>query len=202
MAGSDTTHPDHLAAVLLAGGRASRLGGVDKAGLTVAGRTLLAHALTALRGADPVVVVGPRRPVPAGGPARLVWTREDPPGGGPVAGLAEGLRQVPERARLVALLAVDQPGVGAATLRRLAAALAATPGAAGAVLVDDTDRRQWLAGVWLAGALRAAVPADPAGTALRAVLGPLEPVPVPALPGEAQDVDTPADLERLRRLRG
>lgn len=172
------------AAVVLSGGRGSRLGGVDKSALRVAGRTLLDHALGAVRGAARVVVVGP--PHDAEG---VTWAREDPPGGGPVAGLAAGLAHVSEE--FVAVLAVDQPGLTASTVDRLR--LAASGG--GAVLVDETGREQWLAGVWRTAALRAALPADPRGASMRSVLGPLAPTPVPALPGEARDVDTPDDLD-------
>ncbi|WP_275693401.1 NTP transferase domain-containing protein [Nocardioides sp. TF02-7] len=48
-----------FAAVVLAGGRGSRLGGFDKAGIEVRGRTLLEHALDAVVDAAEVVVVGP-----------------------------------------------------------------------------------------------------------------------------------------------
>ena len=69
----------------------------------------------------------------------------------------------------------------------------------GAVLVDENDREQWLIGAWRLGALRAAMPADPQGRSLRSVLGTLDAVRVPALPGECADVDTPADLRTLDR---
>jgi len=174
-------------AVILAGGRGSRLGGLDKAAVVVAGRTLLDHALDAVRDAGRVVVVGPARDVPGAVP-EVVWTREEPPGGGPVAGVAAGLPHV--RADVVVLLAVDQPGVTSATVGRLLAA------GAPAALTDDGGRRQWLAGVWRTAALRAALPAEPRGASMRSVLEPLAPQGVPARPGEACDVDTPADLGR------
>ncbi|KAA2253002.1 NTP transferase domain-containing protein [Solihabitans fulvus] len=186
------------AAVVLAGGRASRLAGIDKAAVELHGRTLLSRALAAAAGADHVVVVGPRRQL-TDGPEPL-WTREEPPGAGPVAGLAAGLAALPADVGLVTLLAVDQPMVTDRTVARLVAALAGEPGAAGALLVDDAGRAQWLAGVWRADRLRAALSEDPAGRSLRAVLGPLEPLRVPALPGETDDVDTPDDLDRLRRV--
>ncbi|WP_433273080.1 molybdenum cofactor guanylyltransferase [Actinosynnema sp. CS-041913] len=169
--------------MILAGGRGSRLGGVDKASVEVGGRTLLAHALAAVHAAGRVVVVGPARDV-----AGVVWTREEPPGGGPVAGVAAGLAHV--RASVVVVLAVDQPGVTSSTVERLLDV--GRP----AVLVDDEGRRQWLAGVWRTGELRAALPADPRNASMRFVLGPLRPVEVAALPGEARDVDTPDDLGR------
>jgi molybdopterin-guanine dinucleotide biosynthesis protein A len=177
------------AAIVLAGGSGRRLGGVDKAGVVVGGRTLLDHVLAAVDGAAPVVVVGPR-----GAADHVVWTREEPPGGGPVAGLAAGLAVVPDGVEFVAVLAVDQPGVTKSTVDRLSAAVGET----GAVLVDD-GHLQWLAGVWRVDVLRRALPLEPAGVSLRSVLRPLAPVEVPALPGEAQDVDTPEDLSTLHK---
>lgn len=175
------------AAVVLAGGRGSRLGGVDKASVVVDGRTLLDHVLAAVASARQTVVVGPRRADAPDLPG-VRWTREDPPGGGPVAGLAAGLVHV--TTDLVVVLAVDQPGITASTVDRLLAAVADT----GAVLVDEDGRAQWLAGAWRAGALRRALPADPRDVSARSVLGPLDPTPVIARPGEARDVDTPGDL--------
>ncbi|MBB5954177.1 molybdopterin-guanine dinucleotide biosynthesis protein A [Saccharothrix tamanrassetensis] len=169
--------------MILAGGRGSRLGGVDKASVEVAGRTLLEHALGAVRGAGRVVVVGPAKDV-----AGVVWAREEPPGGGPVAGVAAGLAHV--AARRVVVLAVDQPGVTSSTVERLLGVGGA------AVLVDDEGRPQWLAGVWETDELRAAMPVEPRGASMRSVLGPLRPAEVAALPGEAWDVDAPGDLAR------
>ncbi|WP_157663013.1 molybdenum cofactor guanylyltransferase, partial [Prescottella equi] len=51
----------HPAAIVLAGGRATRMGGIDKPGLVVAGRRMLDTALDAVADCDRVVVVGPRR---------------------------------------------------------------------------------------------------------------------------------------------
>jgi molybdenum cofactor guanylyltransferase len=177
------------AAVVLAGGRSSRLGGRHKPGLPVAGRTLLDHALTAVSAAAATVVVGPE--VPTCRPVR--WTREDPPGGGPVAGLAAGLAALTVDAAEVAVLAADLPGLTPATLDRLRAASTAD----GALLCDANGRRQWLIGVWRTEAVRRALPADPAGRSLRSVLGTLTGTDVPELPGESADVDTPADLARV-----
>jgi molybdopterin-guanine dinucleotide biosynthesis protein A len=171
-------------AVVLAGGRGSRLGGVDKASVVVDGRTLLAHVLDAVALARRTVVVGPRKDDVPG----VTWAREDPPGGGPVAGLAAGLAHV--ATDLVVVLAVDQPGITRSTVDRLLAAVGDT----GAVLVDEEGRSQWLAGAWRTGSLRAAVPPDPRDVSMRSVLGPLNPVAVAAGPGEARDVDTPRDL--------
>ena len=61
-------------AVVLAGGTAARLDGVDKAGVEIGGRTLLEHVLAALAGAAEVVVVG--ESVPTSVP--VTFTRESP----------------------------------------------------------------------------------------------------------------------------
>ncbi|GAA0642572.1 molybdenum cofactor guanylyltransferase [Kutzneria viridogrisea] len=180
-----------FAAVVLAGGGGRRLGGVHKPGLLVGGRTLLDRALHAVPGADPIVVVGPR--TPTGTP--VTWAREDPPGGGPVAGLAAGLALVGD-AEFVAVLAADLAGIRPGTVARLRAAV--SPQADGAVLVDEQGHPQWLIGCWRTGSLRAALPADPAGRPLRSVLGGLALARVAAEPGESSDVDTVEDLERHR----
>lgn len=185
--------PMGSAAIVLAGGRARRLGGADKPMLEVDGKALLHRVLAAVAGADPVIAVGPERGEFPG----VLWTREDPAGGGPVAALAAGLALVPPDADVVVVLAGDLTGVTEETVRRLLDALGDRDGA---VLVDPDGRRQWLLGVWRRDALRAALPANPAGAALRRTLGVLSIVDVPAVaPGETADVDTHADLERARR---
>ncbi|WP_290059801.1 molybdenum cofactor guanylyltransferase, partial [Amycolatopsis solani] len=99
------------AGIVLAGGSARRLSGVDKPDLSVGGKPLLARAVHALDGAVRVIVVGPRR---AG--FDVVWTREPVPGTGPVAALAAGLAFVPDDAEAVAVLAADLPGVRRSTV--------------------------------------------------------------------------------------
>ena len=48
-------------AIILAGGRAARLGGIDKCGIEIGGRRLLDAALAATEGAAARVIVGPER---------------------------------------------------------------------------------------------------------------------------------------------
>jgi molybdopterin-guanine dinucleotide biosynthesis protein A len=180
------------AAVVLAGGRARRFGGVDKVGLLVRGRTLLDGVLAACAGASELIVVGPRRATEH--PVR--WAREEPPYAGPVAALAAGVGMVPQGIEELAVLAADLSGLTGGTLDRLRTALGAEPGAAGAVLVDGEGQAQWLCGVWRLAAVRKALAevGEPAGLAVHAVLGPLRPIQVPALSDEAHDVDRPGDL--------
>lgn len=146
--------------MVLAGGAARRLGGQAKPELLLGGRRLLDLVLDAVPDADPRIVVGPPMSVPAG--VRLV--REEPPGGGPVAGLAAGLTNLPADTQVVAVLAADLPFL---TRPVIAALLAAA--ADGAVLVDDSGRDQLLIGVWRVAALHMAVAGMPsvAGASLR-----------------------------------
>ncbi|WP_370963470.1 molybdenum cofactor guanylyltransferase [Amycolatopsis sp. cg9] len=178
------------AGIVVAGGSARRLSGVDKPALSVGGKPLLARAVHALDAAERVIVVGPRR---AG--FDVVWTREPVPGTGPVAALAAGLAFVPEDVEAVAVLAADLPGVRRSTVDRLVAAIG---DGEGAVLVDAAGARQWLLGAWRVAALRAALPEEVENAALRRVLGGLAVAEVPAERGEADDIDTPEDLERHR----
>ena len=191
--------PAHLFdAVVLAGGRGTRLGGTDKPGLIVGDQTLLGSVVSAVTsaGADRIVVVGPERP---GARGRIRYAREDPPGRGPVAALACGLDQV--SAPAVVLLAADLPFLRPAHITRLLTALA-DPEVPGVVLLDDSARPQWLVSGWAAAGLRGALARDP-GSSLGGLLGPLDPLLLPdeTAPGEPPgwlDCDTAGDLRRAR----
>ncbi|MGH3447117.1 MAG: molybdenum cofactor guanylyltransferase [Nocardioidaceae bacterium] len=156
---SSSGAPSRFDAIVLAGGAGRRLGGVDKASLTIGGDTLLDRALRAVARAANVVVVGPprrplpRRPLPRG----VLSTSEEPPGGGPVAGIEAGLDLVD--APLVVVLACDMPFVTASTVADLVGMLDIDEGqhADGAVLVDDGGRPQPLAAAYRTEPLRAAV---------------------------------------------
>ncbi|MCG5214960.1 molybdenum cofactor guanylyltransferase [Streptosporangium sp. KLBMP 9127] len=178
-------------AVILAGGRAERLGGQDKPGMTVGDRALVEHVAAAVPDAGRLVVVGPSRP----GLPRAEFTREEPPGGGPVPALRAGLALV--RAPWFALLAGDLPFLRPAHVAALGEAAAA---GAGAVLADDDGRAQWLVGVWHTARLSAALEAY-GGRSLHGLLAPLRPVLLRAEPGDAApwfDCDTIDDLRRAR----
>ena len=191
-------HARAFDAVVLAGGRSTRLGGADKPGLVVGQRTLLGSVISAVTaaGASRVVVVGPERPVASGGGGQVSYTREDPPGGGPVAALRCGLAEV--SAPDVVLVAADLPFLRPPHVTRLLAGLAGT----GVVLLDASGRPQWLASCWPAALLRAALGAYE-GCSLRGVLGPLEPAALPDETAAGQpppwlDCDTAEDLRVAR----
>lgn len=198
--------PPRLAVILLAGGRARRMGGIDKPALLVGGRTLAARAaLAAVRaGAGQVIVVGPDRDGlraeidaasarPGGLVPAIRFVSEDPPGAGPVPALRAGLALVDEPRIL--LLAADLPFLRQSDLRAL---LAATGEGDGAALTDDEHRVQWLTSCWRTGRLRDAL-AEYRGDSLRGLLDPLRPVLVPAEPAAGAppswlDCDTPEDV--------
>lgn len=145
------TGPGRYDVVVLTGGRAARLGGVAKPGLLVGGVPIAARVLAAVPDAARRIVVGE----PVAGVAVDVVTREEPAGGGPVAGLAAGLAEV--TAPVVAVLGGDLPFVTAGVVRDLRSALG--PGVSAAMLVDGSGRDQYLCAVWSVPALRAALAA-------------------------------------------
>ncbi|ARE75568.1 molybdenum cofactor guanylyltransferase [Streptomyces sp. Sge12] len=193
-------------AIVLAGGAARRLGGADKPALSVGGRALLDRVLDACPDARTTVVVGGRRPT-----ARPVhWTREDPPGGGPVAALEAGLRQT--TAELVLVLSADLPFLDRDTVRVLLAAPArpgtdaadAADGADGALLRDPDGRDQPLVAAYRAEPLRreiallAAEHGTLTGLPLRALTAELDLARVTSRPLASFDCDTWDDLAAAR----
>jgi molybdopterin-guanine dinucleotide biosynthesis protein A len=180
-----------FAVVVLAGGRASRLGGADKASIELDGRTLLEHALDALTDADEVVVVGD--PVPTTRP--VTFTREDPAYGGPVAALLTGRDALLRDPTTLGLLAVDMPRVSAWTFRRLRDAARGHDGA----FLTDADGRRQLAGVLTTARLDHVRPGLEAqhGMALRTLLADLDLALVAPDGDEGRDVDSWTDLRDL-----
>jgi molybdopterin-guanine dinucleotide biosynthesis protein A len=181
--------------IVLAGGEARRLGGADKPALLVAGRPLLDHVLAGCAGARRRIVVGPRRVCAYD----VLWCREDPPGGGPVAGIAAGLAHAEEE--LVVVLAADMPFVGTA----VPALVAAVAGHEGAVLVDATGRDQPLAGAYRRAALAARLAACASagggrGVPMYRLVAGLDLARVPDSGEAGTDCDTWADVDRVRRL--
>jgi molybdopterin-guanine dinucleotide biosynthesis protein A len=214
--------PVRLAAIVLAGGRARRLGGTDKPLIEVGGRSLACAVIGAAAeaGAERVVLVGPERPgltgelARAGLGDRVELTSERPAGGGPVPGLRAGIELLADSEspgggpELVLLLAADLPFLTGAPLAALAAAadVAGAGPVEGAVAVDEAGRHQWLTSCWRVSALRAAL-AGYEGDSLRGLLAPLGArfLELAGEPGEPPfwlDCDSPEDVAMARRWGG
>lgn len=189
-----------MAVVVVAGGAARRFG-ADKLDVHVHGRPLLGLAMDGLPPDAEVAVVGPER----AGPYAVTWLSEDPPGGGPAAGLVTGLRWgLDAGAGVILTLPGDAPGAGRAA-RVLLAALEQT-GAPAVVGVDPDGREQVLQLALRALAARdlveAAGPGGGQGQSVRRLVAALAPAPlrVPLSEDLARDIDTPEQLEHFRNL--
>jgi molybdopterin-guanine dinucleotide biosynthesis protein A len=177
-------------AIVLAGGAATRLGGIAKPQLEVDGRTLLDRVVAAVAEARRVVLVGPAQPVRG----EVVFCREEPPGGGPVAAIAAGVPHT--RAEVVVVLAADLPSIAPA----VPALLDALPTSGAALLVDASGRVNYLAAAWRRRDLLDALAAlgDPFGVAARTLAAGVHQVHVPDLAGWGRDCDTWEDLAHVR----
>lgn len=141
-------------AIVLAGGRASRMGGVDKPALVIGGRSMLEAALSAAAGCARIVVVGPHRAELA---PEIGQVREDPAGAGPVAAVDAGLRELADSgAPYVLVLAADMPFLSRDTVDELFGH-AAESGADAVFAADGSGRPQYLIGVWRRDALKSAL---------------------------------------------
>lgn len=185
--------PDPFDAIVLAGGSGRRLGGVDKAAVTIAGLPMLDRVLAACSAARRVVVVGAERPTSR----EVSWAMEDPPGGGPLAGVGAGLAALDvQLGGSVVVLACDLPYITPAAVRRLRDVL---PGHDAAIFADADGRPQPLAGAYATPALQAALTAvgNLRGQRFWRALDHLRWVPVPDR-GAARDCDTLDDLNTAR----
>ncbi len=198
--------------IVLTGGRSRRMGR-DKATLDVAGGTLLDRTLDGVPADIDVVVAGPPVAVARSG---VRFVQEDPPGGGPVAGLDAALALV--TAPVVVVLATDLPLVGTLPAGLAQALLDGDDGdrAPDAVLaVDASGRPQQLCAAYRVDALRRAIadngPAN--GAAMRSVVdrlrtSTLSTMALREVRGETVevdptwDIDTPEDLHALEDLFG
>lgn len=190
-------------AVVIAGGRGARLGGVDKPALRFDGRSLLERAVDAVPDARRIAVVSHSR-VAIDDP-RIVLVAEEPRWAGPVAALAAGLSAFGADASAVTVvLAADlvDPAAGvAALLARASDAMSRNGAVDGVVGVDPGGSRQPLLAAYrtrplleAVGAVSLPVAASGShGASMRAVLDRLRLEPVPLSWVTCADVDTPAD---------
>lgn len=200
--------PGPVDLVVLAGGQGRRLGGRNKAALEIGGRSLLYRLLTGVDLGGQLVLVQPepesgRLPGEAARAGRVRRTLEDPPDGGPVAGIAAGLDALPRGSSVswVAVVAVDQPQAAQA-LAALADELRQVPDTAEAVShVDATGHRQWLLAVYRRSALERALAAlpDVRDTSVRRLVSDLRWHEVERGAEHLGDVDTWEDVEAWAR---
>ena len=210
-------------AVVLAGGRSSRLGGVAKAGLMFDGETLLQRTCSALVRARSLTVVGPdAAAVWLTDPAKVTFVREEPAFAGPAAALATAFQEGPpdnvsegasegasenttventgeERSPWCVVVACDMPGVPGLLDVLLTEAAA---GDGPSLVAVDGGREQPLAALYrtedLLAAVRAVLAAGPAtNLSIRSLLASVRTRQVPVPPGTTHDVDTWADARAL-----
>ncbi|GHF08969.1 hypothetical protein GCM10011600_07380 [Pseudolysinimonas yzui] len=176
-------------ALILAGGRSSRLHHSDKQKLQIGGTTLLQGSVDAVfaSGARRVIVVGDE------GTDDAPAVREEPAFAGPVAAIAAGLRALPGDADAVLVIACDMPGVASA----LPTLLGAFTG--DGVIAVDRGRRQQLTIAVSPDALKAAIARLPTiiDASMRALLGSLDLVEVVVPEGSTDDIDTWDDAARF-----
>lgn len=197
---SQGSRTDHLSltALVVSGGKATRLGGITKTALTVDGVPLIKRALTAVRDVSPhcpAVVVGDTEGLDDLG--HVTHLREDPPFSGPAAAIAAGVEHV--TTEFVVVLAADLPRIDAHTVRALVDAVGESDCAVPdcAVAVDPAGRAQYLTAVWRTRALAEVVSAaEVAHRPARTLYDRCTWVPVHLEQATTADIDTFADAQR------
>lgn len=195
----DVTGPPDVMALVLCGGGSTRFRAAaadgpspaDKTDQSFGATTVLGHLLATIPTDWPVVAVGAPRPLDR----PVTWTREQPPGGGPVAGIAAGLSLV--STPIVAVLAGDMPFAGPWAVR-LADAVRASPCVDAMAACDAADRRNPLFCAYRTDALRRAVPADPRDQPAQQLFRSLECGAFQVPDEDALDVDTEGALVLAR----
>ncbi len=162
-------------AIVLSGGTNKRFGS-DKSAALLHSVTLLDHVLSFIPQEIKVVIVG-----------KDVF--EEPPLGGPVAGIARGLQEVDTK--YVAIAAVDMP-YGSALFSQLLNAISADA----AMPVDADGFKQPLCGIYRRAALLSAIEklGNPHGQSMRALCELLVIDEVHVDARALIDIDTPEDL--------
>ncbi|TXN32071.1 NTP transferase domain-containing protein [Lacisediminihabitans profunda] len=183
-------------AIVLAGGRSSRLGGEPKAALRIGDRALLTVTLDAAAGARRTVVVGD--PAVLVVPAGALVVRESPAFAGPAAAIAAGLAALGDDCSdYLLVLACDMPAIAGAVPPLLERAGHAVDGA---IAVDETGSPQYLAAVYRTASLAAAVRSHASrleNLSVRALLAGLDLARTTVPPGSTSDVDTWTDAARF-----
>lgn len=189
-------------AVVLSGGRSSRLGGTPKACLQLNGQSLLDRTCQAAAAARRIVVVGPddEGATFRTQPAALEFVRESPPFGGPAAALAAAVDHIQDDTTpWLLVLACDMPRIAEA-IPSLLEAVADRPDSS--AMAHDGGRDQPLAALYRLDALRSAVQDIQASggaqnLSMKALLARVQWRAIDVRPGSTADVDTWADAQSL-----
>jgi molybdopterin-guanine dinucleotide biosynthesis protein A len=181
--------------IVLAGGRGSRLGGIDKATLEVEGESMLDRALRAVAGLRVVVVGDPSTSSGVRSSGATV-VQEEPRFAGPAAAIGAGLAEITEP--YVLIVPCDQAHLDEVVPLLLTAEFGRTDGV---VAVDPDGRRQHLLCLVRRDALRGVVANQPTlvNLSVRALFDPLSLVEVPLDARAALDVDTWHDHKRAAK---
>jgi len=189
-------------AIVIAGGRGSRLGGVDKPALRIGELSLLERAVAAVGAARRISVV--RHVDDVAIDARVSRTEERPARSGPASAIAAGLADLATPAwasrssrpirgrRFVAVLAADLPRAGEAfaALRRHRPHRRSDA----LIAVDPEGRDQPLLALYRTAALRSAIAAGPTdGLSMFRLIAGLTVTRVPLDPELCADIDVEAD---------
>ena len=189
--------------IVLAGGTGARLDGASKPDVVARGRRLLDHVLAGLEQLRTqglplggVCVVTPAEVALPGGVLRAL---EDPPLGGPIAGIAAGLELLGRGhpvAGLTGILTCDAP-LSWQALPALHRALVQAGPELDGVCARDGEHTQYLLGLYRRRALAAAV--APGGVprrdvAVRRAIGALRVTAIPTTHDVVRDLDTWAEV--------
>lgn len=178
-------------AVIVAGGKGSRMGHVSKADLQVQGERLLDRVLRAASGARTRVVVGTTEV-----PDDVLRTMEEPPGSGPAAGVQAGLAVIEDPAEWTLVLACDLPDAPAAVYQLLNALPSAPDDVDGLCLLHPDGSLQNLAAIYRTAALLRAYETygDPRNRSVHRLMSLLNRVGIDPGAASVADLDTPAEL--------
>jgi len=138
-------------------------------------------------------------------PEGIDRTVEDPPGSGPVAGLAAGLAALAAPpAPWTLVLAVDQPGAAGVVPELLTLLPDAAADVDGVCPADGRGRAQWLLAAYRTASLRRALAGlgDPRGRSVRDLVAPMALQPLDLAGSDTGDVDTWEDLREWERRLG
>lgn len=188
-----------MIAIVLAGGESARMAGQDKLALPLVNKPLLDHAVDAVASANLIIAVGPSRQTTRD----VHWTREAPPGGGPVAAIAAGLSAADRLANdspFVAVLAGDMPLAGAA-MDALIHAIQGTECDV-AIAVGEDGRDQPLLAIWRRGSLSNTIAAydSTQGKSARSLLANVTVNRVSVADEGILDCDEQQDLARITAI--